>query len=160
VLRDRRQQAARTAHPASHPGIGARLVPVPEQTVREIRPALGLLTIGVALLVAIAGANVVTLLLAQASSRQQERAVRAALGAGWSRLASLAVAESVVIAGLGGIAGVTLAEWILAGLLPALARALPRSAHVTIDARVAIAMLVASLLLGVLFGIIVALHKP
>jgi putative ABC transport system permease protein len=148
------------AHPDTHKSLGAHLVPVPEQTVREIRPAMAVLVAGVALLVAIASGNVIALLLAEASSRRQELAVRAALGAGYGRLACLAVAETVVIAALGGLAGVTLADWVLRALLPAFSDALPRSVHIALDARVAMTTMAASILLGVAFGLVVAAHKP
>src|SRR5207247_9187363 len=99
------------AHPETHTGIGVRLVLLHDQTVRGIRPALIVLMGGVALLLAIASANVVTLLLARTASRRQELAVRAALGAGRSRLVSLAVADTVLLAAVGGLAGVPLADW-------------------------------------------------
>jgi putative ABC transport system permease protein len=146
--------------PDTHRGIGVRLVPIREQTVREIRPALAVLMAGVALLVAICSANVITLLLAQSSGRQQELAVRAALGAGRGRLISLAVAESVVVAAPGGLAGVVLAEWALAALVPAFSGALPPAAQIGVDALVALVTMTASLVLGGLSGIIVAAHEP
>src|SRR5439155_4013520 len=137
-----------------------RLVLLLEQTVRGIRPALIVLMSGVTLLLAIAGANVVSLLLARTASRRQELAVRAALGAGRSRLVSLAVAETVLLAALGGLAGVTLADWALAALPPAFADALPLAARVVIDARVAVVTMATTLLLGGVFGLVVAAHKP
>ena len=75
--------AARMAaeHPESHRAIGARLVPLGEQTVRAIRPALLVIGGGVALLLLVACANAATLLIARAASRRHEIAVRAALGA-------------------------------------------------------------------------------
>src|SRR5262249_30177631 len=64
--------SASQADPRTHRGIGLRLVPVREQTVQRIRPALFVLLGGVALLLLIASANVLTLLLARASGRQHE----------------------------------------------------------------------------------------
>jgi len=82
----------------SHRSIGARLVPIGEQTVRAIRPSLLLIAGCVGLLLVVASANASTLLLARASNRRHELAVRTALGATRGRLLSLAVAESLVFA--------------------------------------------------------------
>ena len=152
--------ASTAAHADTHRSIGIRLVSVPEQTVGTIRPALLVLTGGVALLLAIASANVVTLLLARAASRRQELAVLAALGAGRSRIASIAVAEAVLLAVVGGLGGVTVADWALAALPEAFADALPPAVQIAVDARVAMVTIAAAVLLGVVFGIIVAAHRP
>jgi putative ABC transport system permease protein len=152
--------AIAASHPDTHKAIGVRLVPVPEQTVRGIRPAILVLLCGVALLVTIASANVITLLLAEASSRRQELAVRAALGAGRARLVSLAVTESLVLAAVGGLGAVTFADWAVRALLPAFADALPPAAEVAVDARTAMATMGAALVLGIGFGALVAAHRP
>ncbi len=101
------------------------LVRVTEQTVRSIRPTLMVLVGGVALLLLITCANVSTLLITRASSRRQEVAVRTALGATRGRLRSLAIAESVTLAGLGGLAGLALGGWVLRALLPLFEESLP-----------------------------------
>jgi putative ABC transport system permease protein len=147
-------------HPDTHRAIGARLVPVAEQTVRAIRPALVVIAGGVALLLLVACANAATLLIARAAARRHETAVRAALGASRSRLFSQALAECLVFSSLGGAAGLLLGRWSLRALLPLFAASLPASASVGIDARAALFTFAMTLVLGVAFGCVVALHNP
>ena len=144
----------------SHRQLGARLTPVTEQTVRSIRPTLMLIAGSVGLLLLVASANASTLLLARASNRRHELAVRTALGATRGRLLSLAVAESLVVAGLGGLAGLFLGGWALRTVLPLFAGSLPAAMPIDIDSRVAVFTAAISAVLGVLFGIVVALHRP
>jgi putative ABC transport system permease protein len=153
--------AARFAadHPDTHRAIGARLVPVAEQTVRAIRPALLVIAGGVALLLLVAGANAATLLMARAASRHHETAVRAALGASRARLLSQAIVESLLYAALGGIAGLVLGRWSLRALLPLFAASLP-PANVDIDGRTALFTVAITLALGIVFGCVVALQRP
>src|SRR5207244_2631203 len=114
-----------------------------------------------ALLLLVACANAATLLLAQAANRRHEVAVRAALGATDARLLSLAVAESLMFAVLGGAAGLVLGRWALqALLLPLFGGSLPASASIDVDARVAFFTAALSAGLGVVFGAVVAAHKP
>ncbi len=143
----------------SHNNMNATLVAVPEQTVRSVRPTLLLIAGSVALLLLVASANASTLLLARASNRQHELAVRIALGATRGRLLSFAVAESVVLTGLGGTAGLVLGAWTLRGLLPLFAEVLPRAMPIDIDARVTVFTLAVSCLLALIFGIIVSVHS-
>ena len=144
----------------SHRLIGARLVPIAEQTVHAIKPALLLIAGSVGLLLLVASANASTLLLARASNRRHELAVRTALGATRGRLFSLAVAESLVFASLGGLAGLLLGGWALRAVLPLFAGALPAAIAIDIDARVAVFTAAVSAVLGVLFGVVVTLHRP
>jgi putative ABC transport system permease protein len=151
---------AATDPSGTHAGLGARVVPVAEDNVRSIRPALFVLMSGVGVLLLIAAANVSTLLLARASGRNRDVAVRAALGASSGRLASLAITESVVLAALGALAGLTLGGWVLRALLPIFAESLPRVGPVEVDARVATVTVVVALVLGVVFGLAVAAQRP
>src|SRR3954463_1399391 len=144
----------------SHRNLGARLTPVTEQTVRSIRPALLLIAGSVGLLLLVASANASTLLLARASNRSHELAVRTALGATRGRILSLAIAESLVFATLGGVGGLLLGGWTLRGILPLFEGALPSSIAVNIDGRVAMFTAAMSGALGLMFGVIVALHRP
>ena len=147
-------------HPDTHRAIGARLVPVTEQTVRAIRPALLVIAGGVALLLLVACANAATLLIARAATRRHETAVRAALGASRSRLFSQALAECLVFSSLGGAAGLLLGRWSLRALLPLFAASLPAAASVDIDFRVALFALAVTLALSVAFACVVSLHGP
>ena len=152
--------ARMAAERPSHRQLGGRIVPVAEQTVRLIKPTLLLIAGSVALLLLVASANASTLLLARASNRRHELAVRTALGATKARLVSLAVAESLVLACLGGLAGLVLGGWALRAVLPLFAGALPAAIPIDIDARVAVFTAAISAALGLLFGVIVALHRP
>jgi putative ABC transport system permease protein len=154
--------AARAAaeRPTSHKNIGVRLVPVGEQTIRGIRPTLYVAAGGVALLLLVASANAATLLIARAANRQHELAVRAALGASRSHFLSLAMMESLVLAFLGSLVGLMLGGWALRLLIPLLGTALPRSLSVDIDARVALVSTGLACALGLVFGAIVAVHRP
>ena len=148
------------AERASHRQLGARLTPVAEQTVRSIRPTLLLIAGSVGLLLIVASANASTLLLARASNRRHELAVRTALGATRGRLLSLAVAESLVFASLGGLAGLLLGGWALRAVLPLFAGSLPSARPIDMDARVAVFTAALSAILALLFGSVVALHRP
>jgi putative ABC transport system permease protein len=152
--------ARMAAERPSHRSMGAKLVPAAEQTVRVIRPALLLIAGSVGLLLLVASANASTLLLARASSRRHELAVRTALGATRGRLLSLAVAESLVFACLGGLAGLFLGGWTLRAVLPLFAGSLPAAIPIDIDARVATFTAALSGALGVIFGVVVAVHRP
>ena len=148
------------AERASHRQFGARLVPIADQTVRAIKPTLLLIAGSVALLLLVAAANAATLLLARASTRRHELAVRSALGATGGRLLSLAVAESLVFAALGGAAGLVLGSWALRAVLPLFEGSLPAAIPIDIDWRVALFTAAISAILGVLFGVVVALQRP
>jgi putative ABC transport system permease protein len=154
--------AARTTadHPDTHRGLGVRLTPLAEQAVVALRPTLVVIAGGVGLLLLVACANASTLLIARAASRHQEFAVRTALGATRSRLLSLAVTECLVLAFLGGLVGLVLGGWALRAVLPLFAGALPQSAAIEVDARVAAFTAVLAGTMGVLFGMVVAAHRP
>jgi putative ABC transport system permease protein len=145
--------------PDTHTGLGARVVTVAEQTAGPIRSALLLLLAGVGLLAAIACANAATLLVARASDRQQELAVRAAIGATRLRLLSLAFAESLVLTGLAAMAGLALGDWMLRLLLPQFTGVLPPGAHVAIDQRIAVGITGSAIAIALVFALMVAAHQ-
>jgi putative ABC transport system permease protein len=145
--------------PAFNTGWTTNVVPLKEQMTGEVKPALAVLLAAVALLLLTACANVANLLLARATSRQRELAVRAALGAGRGRIARQLLAESAVLAVVGGVAGLLLAWWALHILRTVVAQrlAVQRLDLAGIDGWVLVFTIGASLLSALLFGALPAL---
>jgi putative ABC transport system permease protein len=143
----------------SHVRMGARFVSVEERTVRALRPALVVATSGVALLLLVAAANASTLLVARAANRRHELAVRAALGATRGRLLSQSIAECVMLAGFGGVAGLLLGRAALRTVVTLFAGSLPSSLAIAIDARAILLTLAAAIAIGVVSGAVAA-YRP
>ena len=134
--------------------IGPNVRPFAKDLIGDVGSVLWVLMGTVGMVLLIACANVANLMLVRAEARQQELAIRSALGAGWNRIAGELLSESVVLGLLGGAAGVGLAYAALK-LLVALAPAgLPRLDDISIDIRTILFALVISLVSGLLFGFI------
>ena len=126
--------------------------------VGSIGTALVVLQAAVALVLLIACANMANLLLMRAETRHKELAVRAALGAGRTRLMRQFVAESLVLSVTGAAAGLALAYWGLHALVAANAGSIPRAASVTLDAPVLVFTLLLAIGTGLLFSLAPLLH--
>ena len=124
-----------------------------ESIVGDVRRPLLVLMVAVAMLLLIACVNIASLLLARATGRQRELAVRAALGAGRGRIARQLLTESLVLALAGGLVGVGLAFVAVRALVSAGARELPRSGDIRIDATALLFTLGVAILSGLLFGL-------
>jgi predicted permease len=144
-------------HPQLNRAMGAGLTPLHEFLVGDTRLPLLVLLGAVSLLLLIACANVGNLLLVQAAGRERELSVRLALGAGRGRLVRQAFTESLVLSGIGGLAGLALGWWgirILTALQP---EGMLRVRELTIDWTVLGFILVITAVSAALFGIAPAL---
>jgi putative ABC transport system permease protein len=144
--------------PESNRNVRVQVTRVQDQLVQHIRPALLMLTGAVALVLLIACANVANLLLARAVDRQKEIAVRIALGASRMRILRQLLVESLVLACVGGAAGLLVASWAVPVLTSTAVATLPRSQHVAIDWPVVFFALGLAVVTGLLFGLVPAVQ--
>lgn len=137
-------------------GFGAKIYALHDQVVGGMRTGLAILLGAVAFVLLIACANLATMLLARASARERELAIRVALGAGRWRLLRQMLTESVLLALVGAAFGIFLSVWGLELLKQIGARTIPRLAEVNIDLVVLMVTAVAAVGTGILFGMIPA----
>ena len=158
---------ARLAREYPQSNEGRKAVVVPTSHVRflpqwdqRLYPVAGLLMAVVGLVLAVACSNLANLLLARGAARQREVAIRLAMGAGRGRLVRQLLAESMLLAGVGGAAGLALAYLLIRAIVafrPPIP--FPLALDLTVDTRVLVFTAVLSLLTGALFGLVPALRS-
>jgi predicted permease len=149
----------RRQYPGDYPsdmGWRPRIEPLQDSLTGSARQPLWLLFGAVSMVLLIACANVANLLLARASARRREFAVRQALGAGVGRLMRQLLTESIVLSLAAGALGVLLASWSLAALVRFAPPDVPLMADMSIDRRVLFFSMLVSILTGLIFGIVPA----
>ncbi len=147
------------AYPQTNASLGIDVVPLQEKVVGAIRPTLLLLLATVMFVLVIACADITNLFLTRAVARRKEIALRLAIGASRLRIMRELAAESLGLALLGGAGGLLLAHFslkFLSAMLPA--ASLPRQQEVSIDGAIFAFTLVASLLVGLVSGLVPALQ--
>lgn len=144
-------------YPETNSGWGATVVPILDQTVGPIRGPLIVLVAGVALVLMISAVNVANLVLARSIARQKEMATRVALGAGRGRMIQQALTEGLLLAAIGGLAGLVLARWGVSALVALAPADLPRLHEVSPDATMLLITAAVAILTGVFVGLLPAL---
>jgi predicted permease len=154
-------QGVKAANPNDYSARAAwtpRLISLQDDLVGSMKPALLMLSGAVALVLVIACANIANLLIARASTRRRELAVRRALGSSRARLVRLMLTESVLLSALGGIAGAGLTTWLVDALIALAPAGLPRLNEVAIDGQVLAFTACMTLLTAIVFGTIPAVQ--
>src|SRR5580692_10602812 len=154
TISDRLQQQ----YPDDDKGWGAVVVPMQQDLVSDVRPALLVLLGAVAFVLLIACVNVANLALAKTFSRQKEIAIRTALGATSARVLRQILTESVLLAFAGGALGLAYAHFEIRLIVAFLADELPRSIDIGLDWQVLLFTAVVSVVTGIAAGVLPALR--
>jgi predicted permease len=145
-------------YPADDKGWGAVVVPLHQDLVSDVRPAMLVLLGAVACVLLIACVNVANLILARAFGRQKEIAIRTALGASSGRVLRQVLTESVFLSLIGGALGLAFAPMGIRLIMAFLADKVPASVHVGLDVSVLAFTAVISFLTGILSGLLPGLR--
>lgn len=144
--------------PNTNQGWRIAIKPLHEEIVGRSRTMLLVLFGAVFFVLLIACVNIANLLLARATAREREIAVRAAMGAGRGRILRQLLTESLLLAGISSLAGILLAQWAIDALGALGPEQLPRLQAVGIDGRILLFTLGLTMLAGILFGLAPALQ--
>jgi putative ABC transport system permease protein len=139
-------------YPADNAGWGAKVVPLREETVGEVRRPLLILLGAVGFVLLIACANVANLMLAKTLDRRKEIAIRAALGAGRGRIVRQVLTETVLLSVAGGVLGVFVAHYGTTLVIDVLGSKLPRVREITLDVGVLAFTLAVAVVTGIAAG--------
>lgn len=150
--------AAIRDNPGLYEGLGVRIVSMRDALVGDVTQPLLVLFAASALVLVIACANLANLLLARGSRRQRELAVRSALGAARSRLLRVVLVEAVIVAVIGGGAGIALAAGAVPLLLASAPGVLPGQSLLGVDLGVVVVCLVVSVAVVLLFSLLPAIR--
>jgi putative ABC transport system permease protein len=145
-------------YPVDDKGWGAVVLPLHDDLVSDVRPALLVLLGAVAFVLLIACSNVANLALAKTFSRQKEIAIRTALGASSRRVLRQILTETIVLAIAGGLLGLVFAQFGVRLIMAFLADKLPKSIEVGLDGQVLAFTAIVSLVTGILAGVLPALR--
>ncbi len=145
-------------YPDTNAGNRVRLRPLLEIFVTDVRRALWVIFGAVGFVLLIACANIANLLLARATARRKEMAIRTAVGASRWRIARQLLTESILLSVIGGTIGLLLARWGIALILYVSPDAIPRSREIGLDWTVLAFTIGISFLTGIVFGLIPAIQ--
>jgi putative ABC transport system permease protein len=145
-------------YPDTNTQFGAAVAPLRDDLVGDVRTALYVLFGAVVCVLLIANANVANLILARASVRGKEIALRAALGASRKRIIRQLLTESLLLAGIGGLLGLFIAKWGTDALIVTVPQNIPRFSAIQLDDAVLAFTFIISVATGVVFGLVPAWH--
>jgi putative ABC transport system permease protein len=146
-------------YPKEYPAAGAIVKPLGDAMLASSRPVLWAVLGASVLVLLIAAANVANLQLARAMRREEEFAIRSALGAGRARLTAQLLAEGIVLALIGGVVGLLVARVTLGALIGRLPPNMPRLGAIGLDHTALGVGAAITLLLGVVVGLVPAARK-
>jgi len=144
------------AYPDVNSGKKANILSLKDEMVGNMRPILFVLLGAVAFVLLISCVNVANLLLARSTARQNEFAIRMALGAGQHRVIRQLLTESLLLSLVGGALGLVVAKFGITAALAAVPRTLPRAEDIGLDLRVLLFTFALSILAGLIFGLMPA----